>query len=166
MRFRSAVLLAALAIAPVCTECIKDSDECHVVNSRLSADGVDCGGGGLRSGGDNGDGGGGCDTIGRRTGGGVAVGWWRGQAEKKDAVVIGGEGGDGDDVDNVRASGIGDDSTVIASRQALQGGDFRAQHSSEAMLAAIALIGTAVAAVVSGGDVGGGAGGGVVGGGK
>jgi hypothetical protein len=166
MRFRSAVLLAALAIAPVCAERIKDSDERHVVDSTLSAEGVDCVCGGLRSGGDNGDGGGGCDIIRRRTTGGVAVGWWRERAEKKDAVVVGGEGGDGDDVDNVRASGIGDDSTVIASRQSLRGGDFRAQHSSEAMFAAIAFVGAAVAAVVSGGDVGGGAGGGVAGGGK
>jgi hypothetical protein len=107
MRFHSAVLLAALAIAPVCTKRIKDSDECHVVNSTLSADGVDCGGGGLPSGGNNGDSGGGCDTIRRKTGGGVAVGWWRRRAEKKDAVVVGEEGGDGDDINNVRVSGIG-----------------------------------------------------------
>jgi hypothetical protein len=107
MRFHSAVLLAALAIPPVCAERIKDSDERHVVDSTLSADGVDCGGGGLRAGGNNGDGGSGCDTIRRRTAGGVVVGWWRGRAEKKDAVVIGGEGGDGNNVDNVRASGIG-----------------------------------------------------------
>ena len=127
---------------------------------------MDCSGSGLRSGGNNGNVGGGCDTIRRRTAGGVAVGWWRVRAEKKDAVVVGGEGGDGDNVDNVHASGIGDDSTVIASRQLLRGGDFRAQHSSEAMFAAIAFVGAAVAAVVSGGDVGGGAGGGVVGGGK
>ncbi len=121
----------------------------------------------MRSGGDNGDGGGGCDIIRRRTAGGVAVGWWRGEAEKKDAVVVGGEGVVGDDVANVRASGIGDDSTVIASRKLLRGGgDFRAQHSSEAMFAAIAFVGAAVADVDSGGDVGGGAGGGVVGGGK
>jgi hypothetical protein len=107
MRFRSAVLLAALAIAPVCAERIKDSNKRHVLNSMLSADGMDCGGGSLRSGGDNGNGGGGCDTIRRRTGGGVAVGWWRGRAEKKDTVVVGGEGGDGDDVNIVHASGIG-----------------------------------------------------------
>jgi hypothetical protein len=166
MRFHSAVLLAALAIAPVCAERIKDSNERHVVDSTLSADGVDCGGGGLHSGGDNGNGGGGCDTIRRRTPGGVVVGWWRGQAEKKDTVVVGGEGGDGDNINNVRASGIGDDSTVIASRQSLWGGDFRAQHSSEAMFAAIAFIGAAVAAVASGGNAGGGASGGVIGGGK
>jgi hypothetical protein len=86
--------------------------------------------------------------------------------EKKDAVVIEGEGGDSNNVTNVRASGIGDNSTVIASRQLLWGGDFRAQHSSEAMSAAIASVDAAVAAVVSGGDVGGGAGGGVVGWGK
>jgi hypothetical protein len=61
----------------------------------------------LRSGGDNIDGGGGCEIIRRKTAGGVVVGWWRGQAEKKDAVIVRGEGGDGDDVDNVRASGIG-----------------------------------------------------------
>jgi hypothetical protein len=107
MKFHSAVLLAALAIAPVCAERIKDSNEHHVIDSTLSADGVDCGGGGLRSGGNNGNGGGGCDTIRRRTAGGVAVGWWRGRAEKKDAVIVGREGADGDDVDNVHASGIG-----------------------------------------------------------
>ncbi len=84
--------------------------------------------------------------------------------EKKDAVIIGGEGGDGNDVDNVCASVTGDDSTIIASRQLLQGGDFRAQHSSEAMFVAIAFVGAAVAVVVSGGNVGGGAGGGIVGG--
>ncbi len=160
MRFRSAVLLATLVIAPICAECIKDSDERHVIDSTLSADGVDCSDGGLRSSGNNSDGGGGCDTIRRRTAGGVAVGW-----EKKDAVVVGGEGGDGDDGDNVRASGIGDDSTVIAFRQLLRGGEFRVQHSSEAMFAAIAFVGAAVAAVVSRGDVGGSAGGGVAGGG-
>jgi hypothetical protein len=149
MRFHSAVLLAALVIAPVCAKRIKYSDERHVVDSTLSADGVDCGGGGLRSSGDNGDGGGSCDTIRRRTAGGLAVGWWRVRVERKDAVVVGGEGGDRDNVDNVHASGIGDDSTVIASRQLLRGGDFRAQHSSEAMFAAIAFVGAAVAAVVS-----------------
>ncbi len=85
-----------------------------------------------------------------------------GQAEKKDAVVVGGEGGDSNNVDNVCASGIGDGSTIIASRQLLRGGDFRAQHSSESMFAAIAFVGAAVAAVVSGGNVGGGASGGVV----
>jgi hypothetical protein len=90
MRFRSAVLLTALVIAPVCTERIKDSNEHHVVDSMLSADSVDCGGGGLRSGGNNGDGGGGCDTIRRRTVGGVAVGWWKGRAEKKLLSLLGG----------------------------------------------------------------------------
>ncbi len=92
MRFHSAVLLAALAITPVCTKHIKDFDEHHVVDSMLSADSMDCGGSGLRSGCDNGNGGGSCDTIRRRTAGGVAVGWWRGWAEKKDAVIVGGEG--------------------------------------------------------------------------
>jgi hypothetical protein len=133
MRFRSTVLLAALAIAPVCAERIKDSDECHVVDPRcqltawivaavvctpvattaMVAAAVILLGGGRRG-------------EWRRASGG-------GRAEKKDAVVVGGEGGDGNDVDNIRASGIGDDSTVIASRQSLRGGDFRAQHSSEAM---------------------------------
>ena len=51
MRFPSAVLLAALVIAPVCTECKKVSDERRGVDSTLSVDGFDCGGGGLRSGG-------------------------------------------------------------------------------------------------------------------
>jgi hypothetical protein len=163
MRFHSAVLLAALAIAPVCAERIKDSNERNVINVTLSADGVDCGGGGLHSGGNNGNGGGSCDTIRRWTARGVVVGWWRGRAEKKDAVAIEGGGGDGNNVDYVRASGIGDNSTVIASRQSLRGGDFRAQHSSEAMFAAIAFIGATVAAVVSGGDVGGSASGCVIG---
>jgi hypothetical protein len=96
----------------------------------------------------------------------VAVGWWRGRAEKKDAVVVGWERGDGNNVNNVRASGIGDDSTVLAYRRSLRGGDFRAQQSSEAIFGVVAFVGAAVATVVSGGDVGGGAGGGVVGGGK
>jgi hypothetical protein len=91
MRFHSTVLLMALAITPVCTECIKDSDECHNVDSTLSVDGVDCGGGDLHSGGDNGNGGGGCDIMRRKMAGGVAVGWRRGWAEKKDAVVVGGD---------------------------------------------------------------------------
>ena len=47
MRFHHAVLLAALAIAPVCAERIKVSDERGIVDSTLSAvGGVDCGGGG------------------------------------------------------------------------------------------------------------------------
>jgi hypothetical protein len=47
MRFHHAVLLAALAIAPVCAERIKISDERGIVDSALSAvGGVDCGGGG------------------------------------------------------------------------------------------------------------------------
>jgi hypothetical protein len=50
MRFPSAVLLAALAIAPVCAERKKVSDKCCVIDSTLSVDGFDCGGGGLHSG--------------------------------------------------------------------------------------------------------------------
>ncbi len=96
----------------------------------------------------------------------MAVGWWRGWAEKKYAVAVGGEGGDRNNVDNVRASGTGYSSTAIASRQLLQGGDFRAQHSSEAMFAAIAFVGAAVAAVARGCNVDAGTGGGVVGGGN
>ena len=47
MRFHHAVLLAALAIAPVCAERIKVSDERGIVDSTLSAvGGMDCGGGG------------------------------------------------------------------------------------------------------------------------
>jgi hypothetical protein len=47
MRFHHAVLLAALAIDPVCAEHIKVSDERGIVDSTLSAvGGVDCGGGG------------------------------------------------------------------------------------------------------------------------
>ncbi len=93
MRFHSAVLLATLAIAPVCAECIKDSDEHHVVDFTLSADGVDCSGGVLRSGGDNGDGGGGCDIIRRRMVGGVAVGWWRGRGGEEGCCHHWGGGG-------------------------------------------------------------------------
>ena len=58
MRFHHAVLLAALAIAPVCAERIKVSDERGIVDSTLSAvGGVDCGGsgGGLR-----------CNDVGQR----------------------------------------------------------------------------------------------------
>jgi hypothetical protein len=158
-------------IAPLCTERIKAPDECRVVDSTLPVDGVDCGGGGLRSGGDNGgdgdgdgDGGGGggggrgSDIIRRRMVGGVVGGWWRGWAEKEDNDIVEGEGGDGDNVDNVRSSGTGDDGTVIASRESLRAGHFRAQqqHSSEAMFTALVLVGAAVAFVISGGNVGGG----------
>ena len=48
MRFPSAVLLADLAIAPVCAERKKVSDERRVVDSTLSVDGFNCGSGGLR----------------------------------------------------------------------------------------------------------------------
>ena len=40
MRFRTVVLLSALAIAPVCAERIKVSNERHVIDSMLSVDGV------------------------------------------------------------------------------------------------------------------------------
>ncbi len=47
MSFHHAVLLAALAIAPVCAERIKVSDERGIVDSTLLAvGGMDCGGGG------------------------------------------------------------------------------------------------------------------------
>ena len=59
MRFRTVVLLSALAIAPVCAEHIKVSNEHQFVNSTLSVDGVGCGSGGLRSSGAGGSGGGG-----------------------------------------------------------------------------------------------------------
>jgi hypothetical protein len=50
MRFHHALLLAALAITPVCAKRIKVSDERGIVDSTLSAvGGMDCGGGGLRS---------------------------------------------------------------------------------------------------------------------
>ena len=52
MRFRYAVRLAALAIAPVCAKRIRVSDDRRVVDSLLSVDSVDFGGGGLRSNGD------------------------------------------------------------------------------------------------------------------
>jgi hypothetical protein len=43
MRFHHAVLLAALAITPVCAERIKVSDERGIVDSTLSAvGGMDC----------------------------------------------------------------------------------------------------------------------------
>ena len=109
MRFRHPVLLAALAIASVCTKHIKVSvsDERGVVDSTLSAvGGVDCGG--LRS---SGGGGGGhsCDIIRRRMVGGVAAAG-EGQVEKKDAAVVGGRGGNGDNnINNVHSSGTGDD---------------------------------------------------------
>jgi hypothetical protein len=90
MRFHHAVLLAALAIAPVCAERIKVSDEQGIANSTLSAvGGLDCGGGGLHS---SGGGGLGCDQIiRRRMVGGVAAAAG-GRAEKKVAVVVGGRG--------------------------------------------------------------------------
>ncbi len=67
MRFHHAFFLAALAIAPVCAEHIKVSDERGIVDSTLSAvGGVDCGGGGLCSSGGGGGGGLGCDQIIRR----------------------------------------------------------------------------------------------------
>jgi hypothetical protein len=68
MRFHHAVLLAALAITPVCAERIKVSDERGIVDSTLSAvGGMDCGGGGLRSsGGGGGSGGLGCNDVGQR----------------------------------------------------------------------------------------------------
>ena len=99
MRFHHSVLLAALAIAPVCAERIKVSNEQGIVNSTLSAvGGVDCGGGGLRSSGGGGGGGGlGCDQIiSRRMVGGVTTAAG-GRAEKKDAVVVGGRGATVDD---------------------------------------------------------------------
>ena len=78
--------------------------------------------------------------------------------EKKDSVVIGGEGGDGKDVNNVYTRGIGSNSTVIASRRLLRGGHFRAQHSAEAVftaIASLAFVRTAIAAIVNGDNVGG-----------
>ena len=48
--FPRPIIIAVLAIAPVCAERIKVSNERGIVDSTLSAiDGVDCGGGGLRS---------------------------------------------------------------------------------------------------------------------
>jgi hypothetical protein len=96
MRFHHAVLLATLAIAPVCAERIKVSDERGIVDSTLSAvGGLDCGGSGLRSSG--GSGGLGCDQIiRRRMVGGVAAAAG-GRAEKKDAAVVGGRGAAADD---------------------------------------------------------------------
>ena len=98
MRFHHSVLLAALAIAPVCAERIKVSDERGIVDSTLSAvGGFDCGGGG----------GGGlcCDQIIRRrmVGGVAAVAG--GRAEKKDAVVVGGRGAAADD--ELRCNNVG-----------------------------------------------------------
>ena len=48
MRFRYPVLLAALAIAPVCAKCIRVSDKRYFVDSTLSVDSSDFGGGDLR----------------------------------------------------------------------------------------------------------------------
>ena len=118
MRFHHIVLLAALTIAPVCAECKKVSNEQGIIDSMLSVvGGVDCGGGGLHSSGRGsgaGGGGRGCDIIRRRMVGGVAAatGGW---AEKKDAVVVGRRGGNGDNsVSDVHASGTGDDGSVIS----------------------------------------------------
>jgi hypothetical protein len=107
MRFHHSVLLAALAIAPVCAERIKVSDERGIVNSTLSAvGGVDCGGGGLRSsGGGSGDGGLGCDQIIRRRMVGGVTAAAGGRAEKKDAVVVGGRGATADD--ELRCNDVG-----------------------------------------------------------
>ncbi len=94
MRFHHAFLLAALAIAPVCAERIKVSDERGIVDSTLSAvGGMDCGGG-L-----------GCDQIIRRriVGGVAAAAGVR--AEKKDAVVVGGRGAAADD--ELRCNDVG-----------------------------------------------------------
>jgi len=104
-----------LAIAPVCAECIKVSNERGIVDSTLLAvgGGVDCGGGGLHSSGGGGGGSGshGCDQIiKRRMMGGVAVAVG-GQAEKNN-----------NNVGNVHASGSGDDGSSIYSRQSLRGG--------------------------------------------
>jgi uncharacterized membrane protein YgcG len=75
MRFRHPVLLAALAIAPVCPKRKKVSDEQGIVDSTLSAvGGVDCsirvfcssGGGGGSGGGCGGGGGGGSSGSGGR----------------------------------------------------------------------------------------------------
>ena len=116
MRFRHTVLLTTLVIAPVCTKREKVSDERGIVDSMLSAaGGVDCGGSSLRSsgggGGRAGGGGRGCDII-------------RGRAEKKkDTVVVGRRGGNGDHtVNDVHTSGTGDDGSVIYSRQLPRGG--------------------------------------------
>jgi hypothetical protein len=57
--------------------------------------------------------------------------------------------------------GEGDGGNVIGLSCLLWGGSFKAQHSTEAKIAAMAsfaFIGTALAVVVSGGDVGGGSG--------
>ena len=98
MRFHHAVLLAALAIANVCTKRIKVSDERGIVDSTLSAvGGMDCGGGGLRSSGGGGGGGGlGCDQIIRRRMVGGVTAAAGGRAEKKDAVIVGERGRNGD----------------------------------------------------------------------
>jgi hypothetical protein len=106
MRFHHAVLLAVLAIAPVCAERIKVSDEQGIVDSTLSAVGeLDCGGGGLHSSGGGGGGGLGCDQIiRRRMVGGVAVAAG-GRAEKNVAVVVGGRGAAA--ADELRCNNVG-----------------------------------------------------------
>jgi hypothetical protein len=82
----------------------KVSDERGIVDSTLSAVvGVDCGGSGSR----------GCDFIRRRMVGGVVVATG-GMGEKEGCCRCLEEGGNGDNkVDNIRASGTGDDGTVI-----------------------------------------------------
>jgi hypothetical protein len=106
MRFRHAVLLAALAITPVCVKRIKVFDKRGVVDSMLSAvGGVDCDGGGLRSSGGGSGGGLGCDQIIRRGMVGGVAAEAKGQAEKKDAVVVGGRGAAADN--ELRCDDIG-----------------------------------------------------------
>jgi hypothetical protein len=103
MRFRSATLLAALAIIPTCAEQLKIPNERPDISSTVEGDIIAGGGGG------------------------------------------GGNGGVGGNV-------------VIASRRLLHGQPSKkAQHSYEAMLAAIAyfaFIGTAILTIVSGGGGG------------
>jgi len=82
-----------LAIAPVCAERIKISDNRGIVDSVLSAiGGVDCGGCGLLSSRGGGGGGRGCDQIIRRRMVGGMAAAAGGRAEKKDTVIVGGRG--------------------------------------------------------------------------
>ena len=87
VRFRTVVLLSALAIAPVCAKRIKVSNERRIVDSMLSVDGVGCSGGGLHSSGAGGSRGvarGGRGNEGRGGGSGGVVGsWWRGEQRRR-----------------------------------------------------------------------------------
>ena len=89
VRFRTVVLLSALAIAPVCAKRIKVSNERRIVDSMLSVDGVGCSGGGLHSSGAGGSRGGARGGRGKegRGGGRGGVGGRGLEREKKNIWI-------------------------------------------------------------------------------